>query len=124
MTTIQVVDGLAQFNRLEIDSGPAIEGEVTAVDRDGRTLTVEGVLDTSDSSGRSLIVDHADGATSVMEIDSAQPLPGGAQISLKEPPDFSLTPKGTEFHFYPCRKIEGRPRARIIPSRTVESSGR
>ncbi len=124
VTTIQVVDGLAQFNRLEIDSGPAIEGEVTAVDRDGRTLTVEGVLDTSDSSGRSLIVDHADGATSVMEIDSAQPLPGGAQISLKEPPDFSLTPKGTEFHFYPCRKIEGRPRARIIPSRTVESSGR
>ena len=120
-TTVQVVDGRAQIGGLEVDSGPAIEGEVTDTDREAGTLTVAGNLDPSDTSDRFLIVDHADGATSVLEIDSIQPSAKGTEILLKEPPDFDLTPSGTEFHFYPCREIEGRPRARIIPSRTVEA---
>jgi len=113
-TTVQVIDGAATAGELAVDTGPPVVGEVAAVDREARRLAVAAEAEPAGLEGRHVIVDHADGATSVFQIEAAEKDGNGIALVLSEAPDFVLTGQGTKFLFYPVREIVGRATARVL----------
>ena len=63
--------------------------------------------------GADVYVEHADGAFSLLELESVERKDGNTYLHVVEPPDFSIEGEKTKFHFYPIRTIEGRPKFRI-----------
>jgi len=114
-TSVEVVDGKAKVGELTADSGPALIGKVLAVSRETASLTLAGTT-TADLVGRRVIVDHADGATSLCTITGVEVADGATRLSLAEAPDFELTAEGTRFAHYPRREISGQPTARVMLS--------
>ena len=113
-TQMQVIDGAAQFGDLKAESPPEIGGEVTAADGEKRTVTIASDGAEADLKGRYVIIDHADGATSLFEIAGAKRDGEHLVLTLSEPPDFELTAEGAHFLSYPIREIKGKPTARIL----------
>ena len=114
-TLIEAIEGRAQAGGVAADSGSVTSGKVLAVDGPAKTLLLEGKA-AADLAGRTLIVDHADGATSLGTIVKAEATAEGTRLTLSEAPDFELTEKGTKFLFCPLREIAGRPTARVLPA--------
>ena len=67
-------------------------------------------------AGSDLFVSHADGAFSLLRIEAIKINGDTAEITLSEPPDFTVEGATTEFKYYPIRTIEGQPTFRIVPT--------
>ena len=84
----------------------------------GRTTiavdSIENPFDPPD--GSDVFVRHADGAFSLLQLESIKNQGDTAEITLSEPPDFTVEGASTEFKYYPIRKIEGQPTLRIVPT--------
>jgi hypothetical protein len=111
--TVEAVDGRARAANAVADSGPAFAGKVLAADREAMTLTVAGNT-AADLAGRNVIVDHADGATSLFAVMKAEAAGDDTRLTLTETPDFELTEQGTRFLFFPRRETKGFPAARVL----------
>lgn len=114
-STAQVLEGRAVVGGFAVETGAAITGKVLAVARQDKALVVEAKAVPANMAGRNLIVDHADGATSLFQIVEAKLDVKGTRLLLTEAPDFELTERGTKFLFYPVREIAGTPTFRILP---------
>ena len=68
----------------------------------------------ADLAGRNVIVDHADGATSLFAVMKAEAAGDDTRLTLNEAPDFELTEQGPRFLFFPRRETKGFPTARVL----------
>ena len=81
------------------------------------TITVDDVENPFEPpEGSDLFVTHADGAFSLLRVEAIKIDGDTAEITLSEPPDFTVEGATTEFKYYPIRTIEGQPKFRIVPT--------
>jgi len=80
------------------------------------TIGVEGIQNAyTPPPGTPILVTHADGAFSLLKTVAVKQTAAGAEITLEEPPDFTVAGGKTEFKYYPVRTIDGQPSLEIVP---------
>ncbi len=81
------------------------------------TITVDSIENPFEPpAGGDLFVSHADGAFSLLRMEGIKLEGNAAEITLSEPPDFTVGGAWTQFNYYPIRKIEGQPIFTIVPT--------
>lgn len=81
------------------------------------TITVDGIENAFEPpDGSDVFVTHADGAFSLLRVEAIKISGDAAEITLSEPPDFTVEGASTQFKYYPIRTIEGQPTFRIVPN--------